>query len=148
MIKTQQMPAQAMDIKQLTNDRQAQALAQLLTAVGLGDPESEGDKSSESSQIQNVGNRVLLVHGDLSTYERLLACIKYRSIEKTPTRRLQYVIFVIGLFHLLMACVDAIYCALILPKKSRSAEDSLFKRVGILRPYETGKFTSGKGPTF
>ena len=48
----------------------------------------------------------------------------------------------------MMASADAIYRALILPVESHLAVDSLFKHIGILRPKETGKFTSGKGPTF
>ncbi|KZT02766.1 uncharacterized protein LAESUDRAFT_738485 [Laetiporus sulphureus 93-53] len=79
---------------------------------------------------------------DLSTCERVQSILKVRSIEETPWKCYQFVVFVPGLFHLKMACADAIYKALIHPPLSRLDENSMMHFVGIMHPKETGKIRS------
>lgn len=86
-----------------------------------------------------------LVHGDLGTWERVTSFIESRQLGKTEESRLQYVVFVIGLFHLKMAAVDAVWHTYIEPKKSRGDEQGVYSYVGILPPKETGKFISNPG---
>ena len=141
VVKTEQMPVKAMDIKQSTNDGQSDILAAMLKAAGLGD-------STKDARLTDINEYVLLVHSNLSTFERLMAVMSHRSIEKMPVNRLQYVVFVPGLFHVLMACTDAIWRVLLQPALARKGGHSLLYHVGILRPRETGKFTSSKCPAF
>jgi hypothetical protein len=68
-----------------------------------------------------------------------------RSIESTPWRRFQHVLFCLGLFHAKMAAADALLRVLL---RGHSDDNSLIKLIGILRPKETGTFTSQSGPGF
>src|SRR6266478_5081112 len=68
-----------------------------------------------------------------------------RSEERTPWWRLQFVVYVMGLFHLKMACADAIWQIFINPKEGREDENSLSKHVGQIRPKETGKIDTNPG---
>ncbi|KAF8448809.1 hypothetical protein L210DRAFT_3337811, partial [Boletus edulis BED1] len=82
---------------------------------------------------------------DLGTGERLRAALQRRSIENTPWNRMQHVIFIPGLFHLKMACADALWRTFLQPSAAREDETSLMHDVGILRPRETGIYGSKPG---
>ncbi|KIJ10934.1 hypothetical protein PAXINDRAFT_40918, partial [Paxillus involutus ATCC 200175] len=82
---------------------------------------------------------------DLGTGERIQAAQQRRSIEGSPWNRMQHVIFVPGLFHLKMACADAIWRIFIQPSAAREDVTSLMQDVGILRPRETGIYVSKPG---
>ncbi|KAG1849657.1 hypothetical protein DFJ58DRAFT_716892 [Suillus subalutaceus] len=88
---------------------------------------------------------VIIVHGDLLTKERLDTVRNSQRVEHTPKNRLQYVIFLLGLFHYKMACTDALWRTHIQPKEGRDDENSLYQHIGILRPDETGKIVSKPG---
>ena len=80
-MKTQQMPAKAMDIKQSTNDGQAEILKQMLSVAGIGDPDNIKDhlalgQTSDDAK-RTLGNQVILVHGNLSIFKCLLSCQRY-----------------------------------------------------------------------
>ncbi|KAH7902832.1 hypothetical protein BJ138DRAFT_1021471, partial [Hygrophoropsis aurantiaca] len=68
-----------------------------------------------------------------------------RSIESTAKNRLQYLVFLPGLFHYKMACVDALWRTYLQPKEGRDDENSLYQHVGLLRPDETGKMVTKPG---
>ncbi|TFK62852.1 hypothetical protein BDN72DRAFT_872441 [Pluteus cervinus] len=89
---------------------------------------------------------VLFFHGDLLTKERQDTIRKSRRIEKTPLRRFQFLVSLMGLFHFKMACADAIWRTYVKSLERRTDPNSLFQHVGILRPHETGKF--GSKPSF
>lgn len=139
--QTDQHPVRAMDIKQSTSDGQVDILNRLLRTAGRF-------KLTGTTLEPDLDDHVILVHGDLSTYERLLTIMDDQAIEQTPSRRLEYVIFVPGLFHIRMACADAIWRVLLHPKGARKAVDGLYHRVGFMRPRETGKCTQKKSPEF
>lgn len=103
-----------------------------------------GDRSSTNAtaETKDISDHVVLVHGDLSTCERVQSLQKSRGEEKTPWLRYQFVVFILGLFHLKMACADAIWKLFIFPQASRHDETSLFKQVAEIRPKETGKIGS------
>ncbi|TFK60261.1 hypothetical protein BDN72DRAFT_940533 [Pluteus cervinus] len=94
----------------------------------------------------DITDWVLLFHGDLATKERLDAARNSRRIEETPKQRLQFVVFLLGLFHFKMACADAIWRTYIKPQDHRLDLNSMFSHIGILRPNETYKI--GSKPTF
>ncbi|KAI9452137.1 hypothetical protein BJY52DRAFT_1124627, partial [Lactarius psammicola] len=103
--KTDQVPMRSMKIKQSSVDGNIEVMENLLRQGGLGDP-TEPD--FESNGDVDISQFVLLVHGDLLTKERLDTVRDSRRIEDTPKNRFQFVVFILGLFHYKMACVDAL----------------------------------------
>ncbi|KAG5640304.1 hypothetical protein DXG03_009294, partial [Asterophora parasitica] len=95
-------PCRSMDINQSTSDGQAQIIENILSQAHLGDP-------TDHPGVADIREHVSLWHGDLRTGELIDLAWRSRSIEAKPIRRLQFVIFVIGLFHYQMACADAIW---------------------------------------
>jgi hypothetical protein len=92
---------------------------------------------------------VILVHGDLATGDCLQSVHNSRLFEEdTPLQKFQFMVFVLGLFHLKMAAVEAIWKVFIEPHKGRKDANSLMKLLEKLRPKETGTFGSLKGPSF
>ena len=140
--QTTQVPCRSMNIKESTPDGNVEVLESLLHQGGIGEPE---DKIFDSEMDVDMSEHVLLIHGDLLTKERLDTVQDSRSIEATPKRRFQYVIFLPGLFHFKMACADALWRTWVEPKDSRIDENSLFQHAGILKPDDTGKFGTNPG---
>jgi hypothetical protein len=93
----------------------------------------------------DLSDFVLFVHRDLLTKERLDTIWDSRRIEDTPKNRFQFVVFLLGLFHYKMACVDALWRTYLRDKDGRSDLNSTYQHVGILRPQETGIMTSKPG---
>ncbi|KAI0072064.1 hypothetical protein K474DRAFT_1678964 [Panus rudis PR-1116 ss-1] len=94
--KTTHIPCRAMDINQSTNDGQGQIFKDLFAQANIGDP-------TDFSGAVDIREHVVLVHGDLGAGERINGIKQSRSIETKEVRRLQPVVFSMGLFHLLMA---------------------------------------------
>ncbi|KIK82600.1 hypothetical protein PAXRUDRAFT_710260, partial [Paxillus rubicundulus Ve08.2h10] len=140
--KTDQVPCRAMNIKQSTTDGNIEVMEDLLRQGGLGDV---SDAAFDATREVNMSDHVILVHGDLLTKERLESVRESRSIEETPRNRFQYLIFLPGLFHYKMACVDALFRTYLQPKEGRDDENSLYQHLGLLRPDKTGKMISKPG---
>ncbi|KAH9008730.1 hypothetical protein EDB85DRAFT_2078080 [Lactarius pseudohatsudake] len=68
-----------------------------------------------------------------------------RCIEDTPKNCFQFVVFVLGLFHYKMACVDVLWRTYLQVKEGREDVNSTYEHVGILRPRETGLMTMKPG---
>ena len=111
-----------------------------------GNVQTTSESGERGERHVGIEDFVVLFHGDLGTGERISQGLIRRSIEKTPWDRYQFVIFVMGLFHLKMACADAIWRVFIKPLTARADPDSIMQHVGILRPRET--LTIGKDPGF
>ncbi|KIL66327.1 hypothetical protein M378DRAFT_39923, partial [Amanita muscaria Koide BX008] len=139
LTKSEHRPLTTLDINPSTVGGNADVLTSIFRQAGIGDP-------SEVSHVQDIGEHVVLVSGDLLTGERIRSLQESRSIEATKWRRLDFVVFVMGLFHFKMACADAIWRLFINAVKGRSDHTSLIEMIGQIRPRETGKFTSG--PSF
>ena len=88
---------------------------------------------------------MVLVFGNLLTGERIRSLLESRSEEKTSWRRLQFIIYVMGLFHLKMAFADAIWRLFIHANGVRNDKNSLINHVGLIRPKETGKIETNPG---
>ncbi|OBZ67433.1 hypothetical protein A0H81_12571 [Grifola frondosa] len=136
--KSKQVPVEGMDINQSTVQGNADALTNLFKQGGIGDP-------NEQPGVVDVGDHVIIVHGDLSTCERVQSVQMSRAEERTPWRRFQNVKFGNGLFHLKMACADAIWKVFIYPKNSREDDTSLMRMIAEIRPKETIKIGSKPG---
>ncbi|KAF9488889.1 hypothetical protein BDN71DRAFT_1402611 [Pleurotus eryngii] len=130
-----------MDINQSTNDARAQIIDNLLAQASIGDP-------TDYPHVTDLREHVLLVHGDLGTGERLFAVKQSRLIEDKEMCRLQPVIFVMGLFHLLMACAEAIWRMYIEPKEVRTDREpnSMYNHACGVRLGDSGCI--GSKPSF
>ncbi|KAF8218994.1 hypothetical protein L208DRAFT_1344727, partial [Tricholoma matsutake] len=97
-------------------------------------------------EVVDVSPFVVLFHGDLGTGDQILSILQRCAIEKTPWNQLQYVIFVPGLFHVKMACTDAVWRAFLKPLSAHLDPTSLMQDVAKLQSNETG--TIGSNPGF
>lgn len=131
VVKTVQFPASAINADEGQNDGNWQVLESMLSQAGVPDSRLEDD--------------VILVHGDLSTKERIDALRKMRTIERTAKNRLDFVTFVPGLFHLKMAATDAFWRAHVEPSEGRADPMGFFEYVRHLRPKDSGKIVSSPG---
>jgi hypothetical protein len=138
LVKTFQVPNKALDISPNAPAQNAEALEAFFRQAGIGD-------STENTKAHDINNHVTLVFGDLLTGERIRSLQESRSEEVTAWRRLQSVVFVMGLFHLKMACADAIWRIFIHPTAAKDDVNSLIEHIGQIRPKETGKIGSGPG---
>ncbi|KAF7348211.1 hypothetical protein MSAN_01774300 [Mycena sanguinolenta] len=151
VVKMRYAPARAMDINQSTHSGNISAIENLLAQGGVGppvDPNEDPLKIPPRRRLRNVVsllNYVVLFFGDLGTFERVQGVLLRRSIEGTPWLRHQFIVFVMGFFHLKMACADAIWRIFIEPKDSRIDNNSLMAYVAQHRPRETGKIGSNPG---
>jgi hypothetical protein len=68
-----------------------------------------------------------------------------QSHEDTPWNRFQFVVFVPGLFHVKMACADALWRIFIQPNDAQVDDTCLMRDVSKLRPKETGIIGSKPG---
>ena len=134
-----------MDINQSKVSGNKDAIENLLRQGGVGDPTDEDDQEGWESNVVDISPYVVLIHGDLGTCERVDSLLEQRAIKDTPWRRYQFVVFVMGQFHLKMACADAIWHIFINPAKARQDETVLIKLVGQLCPKDTGRITSNPG---
>ena len=138
VVRTSQVPNRSLDISPNAPAQNAEAITALLRQAGVGDP-------SEDPRVETIGNHIVLISGDLLTGERIRSLLDSRSEETTPWRRMQFVVYVMGLFHLKMACADAIWRVFIRPKKACNDKNSLMEQISQIRPKETGKIASKPG---
>jgi hypothetical protein len=75
---------------------------------------------------------IVLFHSDLGSGERLQAAQERWSIEDTPWKQFQHVVFIPGLFHLKMASADAIWCTFLQPLSARNDDNALICDIAIL----------------
>ncbi|KAI0688586.1 hypothetical protein BC835DRAFT_301430 [Cytidiella melzeri] len=127
-----------MDINQSTVDGQAEILESLFAQANIGDP-------TDTPNVEDITEYILLVHGDLGTGERLEGSRASRAIEQKPVRGLHNVVYVPGLFHLQMAAVDAIWRMFIEPKAQRTAPNGLYQQACKIRPCDSGCIGSKPG---
>lgn len=138
--KTRTCPMQSMNISNSTVSGNIDAIINLMAQAGVGDPMEIDDET-----IESLVEYVVLFHGDLATGERITAAQLQRAIEASPYRRLQFVIFVFGLFHLKMACADTLWRIFIRQPLGRLDESSVMAHVHTLRASEVGKIQSNPG---
>ena len=100
--KTSQVPNTALDVAPSTPAQNAEALDAFFKQAGIGDP-------NKNPHAQSTNNFVVLVFGDLLTGEHICSLMESCAEERTPWWCLQFVVYVMGLFHLKMACADAIW---------------------------------------
>ncbi|KAI0635613.1 hypothetical protein C8Q77DRAFT_1169779 [Trametes polyzona] len=133
--KLEQVPLRAMDINLSTVAGNIKAIYEILRQAGLGDPETAPPVFSPSGNLpEDISQLVILFGGNLGTYERVLSALRRRSVEHTPYERLQFMVFILGLFHLKMAAADTIWRLLVTPEGARKDETGFYKIAAKLRP--------------
>ncbi|KAG6808404.1 hypothetical protein H0H92_004255 [Tricholoma furcatifolium] len=137
--KTTQVPLRALALSPSTASNNAEAMNVFFKQANIGDPNDDPDVA------QAIDDTVILVSGDLLTGERIRSLVQSRAEEKTPWRRFQFVVYVMGLFHLKMACADAVWRIFLHPKKAKDDPNSLLNHVSQICPKETGKIESNPG---
>lgn len=134
LTKTEYVPCHAMDINQSTADGQCNILQRLCKQGGIG-------SVLDNPGVCDINSYVQLVHGDLHTGELIETTKQSHSIEANPVRWLQYVIFVIGMFHYLMACSDAIWRIFLESKSAWKGPNSLYAQACAICPHNSGQIT-------
>lgn len=89
-----------------------------------------------------------LFHSDLATRERLEELRRMRVMKHSAKNRLDFIIFVLGLFHLKMAAANAYWRIHVEPKNDRDEPLGVYEYISYLRPKATAEFTSKNGPGF
>ncbi|KAA1479733.1 hypothetical protein DENSPDRAFT_789531 [Dentipellis sp. KUC8613] len=143
--KLYHVPARAMDINESTVSGNLDAIQNLMRQGGIGNPDDDED-NNYIYDIVDMSEYVVLFHGDLSTCERVQSVMDRRADEDTAWRRFQFIIFILGLFHLKMAAAEAIWRISIAPIAARKDLNSLMAFVRVIRESETGKI--GSKPKF
>ncbi|KAJ3730829.1 hypothetical protein C8R42DRAFT_545138, partial [Lentinula raphanica] len=87
-------------------------------------------------------------HGDLGTLERIEGLKKMRSIEGSAQNRLDFLLYIPGLFHMKMAAADAYARIHVAPMENRGEKLGVNEYLNYLRPKATAEFTSKNGPSF
>ena len=132
-----------MDINNSTVSGNIRAVVDLLGQGGISDP-ADG-LSCINADSPDVSDHVILVHGDLGTGKRLQGAQLQRSAESSPWCCFQHVVFIPGLFHLKMACADALWHCFLQPLATREDVTSLMRDILELQPKETGIYCSKPG---
>ncbi|KAJ7589756.1 hypothetical protein C8J56DRAFT_1047909 [Mycena floridula] len=91
---------------------------------------------------QELEQFLIFVHGDLATKDRMDGLRALRYIESTCKNRVEFYVFIMGLFHIKMACTDAFWRIYLIPKGGHKDETSVLEYLKRLRPKETGIFSS------
>jgi hypothetical protein len=127
IMKTTQIPLVAMNLNQSTLEGNASAILDANCQCGIGPRAAQG-----SDDPVRFAGHVGLVYGDFSTGEHLQSIIESQRLEKTEEAHLQFVIFVMGLFHLKMAVADTLWKTYIEPKVGQDDSQGVYTYVGIL----------------
>ncbi|KAJ3473067.1 hypothetical protein NLI96_g13148 [Meripilus lineatus] len=136
--KLQFTPFRAMDHNQSKVSGNIDAVVDMLAQAAVGDP----SKLTESDLV-DIREHIVIVNGDMGAFEKLLSAVERRAQEMDPVSRLQFIVFVIGLFHLKMAAADAIWRILVEPQNARKDPSSFMKILSKLHPKDSSKLVSG-----
>ena len=126
--KTACQPVFAIDEKCSTNDGNIKVLRSWMEQTGI---------TSETTR-----NVVTIVHGDLGVLERVKSIMESRSIERTDYESFDYLETVPGLFHVLMACADAMWRTYVEPKDLQDDPHGVFHQLAKLNPSHIAKLKS------
>ncbi|KAJ3721039.1 hypothetical protein C8R42DRAFT_581798 [Lentinula raphanica] len=132
--KDSQYPAEAVNADEGTYDGNAQVITSLL------------DQSDTSAD--ELEQYLEFFHGDLGTLERIEGLRKMRIIEESAKDRLDFLLFIPGLFHMKMAAADAYARIHVTPVANRGEKLGVNEYLNYLRPRATAEFTSKSGPSF
>ena len=141
IVKTPTIPACAMEFSNSTVSRNISIVKNLTEQGGVGDP----NDPETQNEVVDLTPYVILFHSDLGTGDHLLSIQSCHAIEKSAWNQFQFAIFVPGLFHIKMACVDMLWCIFIQPPEGRVDDTCLMRDISKLHPKETGIIASKPG---
>ncbi|KAF8327707.1 uncharacterized protein EI90DRAFT_3126663 [Cantharellus anzutake] len=130
--KTEFSTAEAVYAKASTIDGNIEAITSLLDQSGIAKGVFE--------------KYVVLIHGDLGTMEKIEAILNSRQIEEDVFERMHYLLPIPGLFHVRMACVDAINRIYATGDGLRSDPNGLYKHLCLLFPNDLSKLNKPVPP--
>lgn len=137
---TESAPLRSMKLQNSTVDGNIEAIIDSMTQTGVWEI-ADLEKYLKLSGIEEI---VIFFHGDLGTWERFHSAQIRRSIERSSRERLQFIIFLPGLFHVKMACADAIWRIFISPSKLREDKTCMLAFIKLFYPTLTQKIVSNK----
>jgi hypothetical protein len=132
LTKTLQTPLRANNVSPSIVPNNAVILEDMFWQAGIGDPTDQDHVDqlpANNEKVCPLGNSVVIMFGDLLTGQHIRSLLESRSIEPTLWRCMQFIVFGMGLFHLKMACADAIWRIFIWSKSSISDANSLMQHV-------------------
>ena len=139
-------PVRAMDINQSKVLGNICVIMNLLDEGGVGDPDEGMEENGEYKRdIVDRHKYVILFHGNLSTFECVLRVLQWWALKETALRCYEFLIFIVGIFHLKMVCANALWHIFINPKTACIDVNSLFQFVVQYQLWETGKIGSDPG---
>ncbi|KAF8341602.1 uncharacterized protein EI90DRAFT_2881729, partial [Cantharellus anzutake] len=89
---------------------------------------------------------IIFVHGDLGTLEKIETILQSRCIEDDVLERMHYLLPIPGLFHVRMACIDAINRIHVVGHDLRNDPNSLYKKLAHLFPNDIAKLNKSVPP--
>ena len=103
-VKTTQVPMSTMNIKPSTPAENVDSMEHIFWQSGIGN-------LNENKAVKSLKNYVALI------MQHIRSLMKSQSIEATSWQQFQFVVPVMDLFHLKMACTNAIWRIFIIPKQ-------------------------------
>lgn len=138
IVKTSQTPLRTLNISPSSPGTNASALKMFFQQSGIGDP-------NRTPGMKDPQNHVILISGDLLTLQHLRSLKMTRAEESTSWGRMQFMVLVMGLFHLKMACADAIWRIFVHNMAKSSDPNDLLTHISQIRPKETRKIETKPG---
>ncbi|EMD35818.1 hypothetical protein CERSUDRAFT_52847, partial [Gelatoporia subvermispora B] len=124
IVQSKQVPLHAININESPTAGNGEALKNIFKQANI---RSHGE--DEIQGRQDISDHVILVHGDLATGKQIDTLQWSCSEEKMSWRKYQHIIFMMGLFHLKMACAKAVWKLCIVPKAARADKTCLMAEV-------------------
>ena len=138
--KTEAVPLRSMKHYNSTVEGNINAIEDSLRQAGVWNVE----ELMKVQPIPDLEEIVIPFHGDLGTWERIQSAQSYRALEKTSRDRLQFLIFIPGLFHTKMACADALWRMFIAPPGVQKEKASMLAFIDLFYPKLKSKIITNK----
>ena len=140
LFTSESTPLRSMKLHNSTVDGNIKAVEESMRQAGVWDIE----ELMKVHTVPGLEEVVILFHGDLGTWERIQSAQMYRALEKTSRERLQFLIFVPGLFHTKMACADALWRMFIEPPGIQKEKGSMLSFIDLFYPKLRRKIITNK----
>jgi hypothetical protein len=94
---------------------------------------------------ERLEDKIILIHGDLATKEKIDGLHKMCTIKKSAKNHLGFGLVIPGLFHLKMATTDVFWRTHVQPAEGRDDRNRFYEYICYLHPNETIKFLGTPG---
>jgi hypothetical protein len=141
LTKTQIIPARTMNYRNSSVSGNIETILNLMEQSSVGDPNDIDTRY----EVVDLSPFIIMFHGDLGMGDQIYNILQRWAIEKTAWNQFQFAIFIPGLFHVKMACADAVWQAFLKSPAARLDPTCLMQDVTKLWPNETGAIGSNPG---